>query len=84
MKILLKCLLLNLLLAPAVSLAEAVAPGVLRTPDSRFENLQGYQFTPHYMDIQGLRIHYLDEGPKTETLSYCYMESRPGVTFFAL
>ncbi len=38
-------------------------PGVLRTPDERFENLPGYSFEPHYVDIEGLRIHYIDEGP---------------------
>ena len=40
----------------------------LRTPDKRFENLAGYPFAPHYLqvdDTEGgtLRIHYLDEGP---------------------
>ncbi len=38
--------------------------GVLRTPDSRFQNLIDYPFEPNYMIIDGLRIHYLDEGPK--------------------
>ncbi len=40
-------------------------PGVLRTPDDRFDNLPDFPFAPHYIDIQGLRVHYLDEGPKT-------------------
>ena len=35
----------------------------LRTPESRFENLPGYDFAPHYVDIDGLRMHYVDEGP---------------------
>ncbi len=35
----------------------------LRTPELRFENLPGYDFAPHYVDIDGLRMHYLDEGP---------------------
>ncbi|HEV2990364.1 MAG TPA: haloalkane dehalogenase [Candidatus Angelobacter sp.] len=37
---------------------------ILRTPDDRFINLPGYNFAPHYVEIDGLRIHYLDEGPK--------------------
>ena len=41
-----------------------IKSGVLRTPDSRFENLIDYPFEPNYMIIDGLRIHYLDEGPK--------------------
>lgn len=32
----------------------------IRTPDSCFENLPGYDFTPHYADIDGLRMHYVD------------------------
>ena len=38
---------------------------VLRTPDARFENLPDYSFEPHYVDIAGLRMHYVDEGPAT-------------------
>jgi haloalkane dehalogenase len=37
---------------------------ILRTPDERFENLPGYAFLPNYVEIEGLRIHYIDEGPK--------------------
>jgi haloalkane dehalogenase len=43
---------------------------VLRTPDSRFENLPGWPFAPHYADItdaatgQNLRMAYVDEGPR--------------------
>jgi haloalkane dehalogenase len=35
----------------------------LRTPDERFTNLPGYDFDAHYVDIDGLRMHYVDEGP---------------------
>lgn len=45
------------------SRGEEIRPGVLRTPDERFENLPGYDFEPHYMEIDGYRVHYLDEGP---------------------
>lgn len=38
---------------------------VLRTPDERFEHLQDYDFKPNYVEIDNLRIHYVDEGPKT-------------------
>jgi haloalkane dehalogenase len=33
-----------------------------RTPDERFEGLPGYDFEPHYLEQDGLRMHYLDEG----------------------
>jgi pimeloyl-ACP methyl ester carboxylesterase len=36
----------------------------VRTPEERFENLPGYDFVANYIDIDGLRMHYLDEGPK--------------------
>ncbi len=35
---------------------------VIRTPDERFENLSGFPFQPHYVEINGLRVHYIDEG----------------------
>ena len=35
---------------------------VYRTPDERFAGLPGYPFEPHYLDQDGLRMHYLDEG----------------------
>jgi len=37
---------------------------ILRTPDVRFENLPDYDFSPNYLEIHGLRIHYVDEGSK--------------------
>jgi len=36
----------------------------LRTPDSRFEKLPDYDFAANYVDIDGLRMHYVDEGPR--------------------
>lgn len=36
---------------------------ILRTPDERFSNLPGYPFEPHYVQADGVRIHYVDEGP---------------------
>ncbi|HIL99136.1 MAG TPA: alpha/beta fold hydrolase [Pseudomonadales bacterium] len=51
-------------LTSILSQAEEIRPGVLRTPDSRFENLPDYDFEPNYVEIQGYRVHYVDEGPK--------------------
>jgi haloalkane dehalogenase len=36
---------------------------LLRTPDERFADLTGYGFAPHYTEVDGVRIHYVDEGP---------------------
>lgn len=35
---------------------------VVRTPDERFADLPDFDFEPHYVDWEGLRLHYLDEG----------------------
>lgn len=37
---------------------------ILRTPEQRFENLPDYPFQPNYLEVDGIRMHYLDEGPK--------------------
>ncbi len=51
-------------------------PGVLRTPEARFDGLPGYAFAPHYfehnVEQEGLRVHYVDEGaPKAEVTALC-------------
>jgi haloalkane dehalogenase len=33
-----------------------------RTPEERFNDLPGYAFEPHYVEQDGLRMHYVDEG----------------------
>ena len=35
---------------------------LLRTPDERFENLPDFPYRPHYLEISGKRVHYVDEG----------------------
>jgi haloalkane dehalogenase len=36
----------------------------LRTPDERFRDLPGFPFEPRYAAVAGLRMHYVDEGPR--------------------
>jgi len=43
---------------------DEVRPGVLRTPDERFAHLPEFKFEPHYHEVGGYRVHYLDEGPR--------------------
>jgi len=38
---------------------------ILRTPDERFHGLAGYSFEPHYVEVDGLRMHAVDEGPRS-------------------
>ena len=49
---------------PLVSMAEEINSGIMRTPDSRFENLKDFDFEPNYMEVDGLRLYYVDEGPQ--------------------
>lgn len=35
---------------------------VYRTPDERFADLPGWPFEPRYLDQDGLRMHYVEEG----------------------
>jgi haloalkane dehalogenase len=59
-----------------------------RTPDEQFEDLPGYGFEPHYLDQDGLRMHYLDEGDGPAVLllhgeptwSYLYRKIIPELT----
>ncbi|MFX1489474.1 MAG: haloalkane dehalogenase [Promethearchaeota archaeon] len=37
---------------------------LLRTPDERFKNLPNFPYQPNYIEVDGIRIHYVDEGPK--------------------
>jgi haloalkane dehalogenase len=36
---------------------------ILRTPEERFTSLPGFDFKPCYVDVEDLRIAYVDEGP---------------------
>jgi haloalkane dehalogenase len=53
-------------------LMSAQTPEVYRTADARFDNLPGYDFAPNYLDVDGLRMHYLDEGPRDGAPVVCF------------
>jgi len=35
---------------------------LLNTPEERFEDLPDFSFEPHFIEVDGINIHYLDEG----------------------
>ena len=35
---------------------------IIRTPDERFAALPDFPFAPHYVELNALRVHYVDEG----------------------
>lgn len=57
----------------------------LRTADAAFANLPGYSWAPHYLsDLQtlaGLRMHYLDEGPKDAPITWLCLHGNPAWSY---
>ncbi len=53
----------------------------LRTPDVRFEGLPDWPYAPHYVDdlpgYEGLRVHYVDEGPQNAVRTYLCLHGQP-------
>jgi len=54
----------------------------LRTPDSCFSDLPGFPWQPSYAadlgaDYRGLRLHYLDEGPRDASLTFLCLHGQP-------
>lgn len=47
-------------------------PEVYRTAEARFAKLPGYDFTPNYLHVDGLRMHYVDEGPRAGAPVVCF------------
>jgi len=54
---------------------------VLRTPDYRFENLVGFSYQPHYLEFEGLRIHYVDEGSITQPHTFLCIHGEPSWSY---
>jgi haloalkane dehalogenase len=62
---------------------------VLRTPPKRFANIADFPYAPKYLELGGLRIAYIDEGPRAAppvllmhgepTWSYLYRKMIPGL-----
>lgn len=57
----------------------------LRTPDHCFDNLPGYDFAPNYLSdlpaLDGLRMHYLDEGSKDAKTIYLCLHGNPAWSY---
>jgi haloalkane dehalogenase len=43
---------------------------VFRTPDDRFVDLPGYGYEPHYVEVDGIRLHHIDEGAGPTVLCF--------------
>ena len=57
----------------------------LRTPDSAFNNLPGYPWQPNYISdlpsLNGLRMHYLDEGPADAEVTWLCLHGNPAWSY---
>jgi len=53
---------------------------LLRTPDERFEKLPDFPYDPHYLEVDGIRLHYVDEGPK-DAEAFLLMHGEPSWSF---
>lgn len=54
---------------------------VLRTPEDRFDAVPDFDYTPRYLDdlpgYDGLRVHYVDEGPKHAEQIFLCLHGEP-------
>lgn len=57
----------------------------VRTPEERFVSLPGYPWVPNYLSdlpaLNGLRLHYLDEGPADAALTYLCLHGNPAWSY---
>ena len=57
----------------------------VRTPDACFAQLPGYPWSPHYVDdlpaLNGLRMHYLDEGSRTAPRTWLCLHGNPAWSY---
>ncbi len=57
----------------------------LRTPDDRFADLPDFPFAPNYIDdlpgYEGLRMHYIDEGPRGAEHTFLCLHGEPSWSF---
>lgn len=66
-------------------LSQPVREDAVRTPETRFDKLPGYPWAPHYLNdlpsLAGLRLHYLDEGPRDAPLTWLCLHGNPGWSY---
>jgi tRNA(adenine34) deaminase len=57
----------------------------LRTAEARFDSLPGYRWPSHYLQdlpcLQGLRLHYLDEGPREAARTWLCLHGNPAWSY---
>jgi tRNA(adenine34) deaminase len=65
--------------------AQPLREDALRTPEDRFAALPDYPWAPHYVNdlpsLAGLRLHYLDEGPREAPLTWLCLHGNPSWSY---
>jgi tRNA(adenine34) deaminase len=65
--------------------AQPLREDALRTPEARFAGLPDYPWPPHYVNdlpaLAGLRLHYLDEGPRDAPLTWLCLHGNPSWSY---
>jgi len=65
--------------------SQPVREDALRTPEERFADLPDYPWAPHYLSdlpaLAGLRLHYLDEGPRDAPLTWLCLHGNPSWSY---
>jgi tRNA(adenine34) deaminase len=65
--------------------APALREDALRTPAGRFSDVPGYPWVPRYIHdlptLNGLRLHYLDEGPADAEVVFLCLHGNPGWSY---
>jgi len=65
--------------------AQPLRDDALRTPEARFRDLPAYPWPPHYVSdlpaLAGLRLHYLDEGPREAPLTWLCLHGNPSWSY---
>ena len=65
--------------------AHPLREDALRTPEARFADLPGYPWAPHYVSdlpaLKGLRLHYLDEGPRAAPTTWLCLHGNPAWSY---
>jgi tRNA(adenine34) deaminase len=65
--------------------AQPLREDALRTPEERFRDLPEYPWAPKYINdlpaLAGLRLHYLDEGPRDAPLTWLCLHGNPSWSY---
>jgi tRNA(adenine34) deaminase len=65
--------------------AQPLRDDAVRPPDARFDNLPGFPWPPTYVAdlpaLAGLRMHYVDEGPKDAPVTWLCLHGNPAWSY---